>query len=301
MSSSAAPYIGSKISLVTNSDLRYEGVLININTAQSTVTLRDVRMTGTERPGQFVMPSSEVFDYIVFNGKDIKDLTVSEPAPQATSAAFSIRQDPAVVAVNVPPPHIGFTNSYNTHRQAGGPSQMGGGGMNNNNGGGYQNRMMQQSNMQKGRYDTYRQQKMSRTIVGELSAQPNSSLKQQVADAFDFEQANTKFSKDDIAAAKLKQATAGGDPLEQVVTTTGAYSKEKSFFDSISCEALTRKQGGPTNRIDREKQRELDSETFGAAAISAGPRYPRRPFKRNPRNNNRRPYLAGGPQQTHAY
>lgn len=99
-SSSAIPYIGSKISLVTVSELRYDGILVHINTGNSTVTLKDVRMIGSEnRKGssQYVMPCSEVFDYIIFNGRDIKDLTVSEPA-------FSIKEDPAVVAVNVAPP-----------------------------------------------------------------------------------------------------------------------------------------------------------------------------------------------------
>jgi protein LSM14 len=266
--SAATPYIGSKISLVTSSDLRYEGVLININTAQSTVTLRDVRMTGTERAGQFVMPTNEVYDYIVFNGKDIKDLTVSEPAPATTS--MSARQDPAVVAVNIPPHHL--AGGYSAGGPAGGYNSGYNNGYNSgyNNGPGY------------GRYDdgpAYGQGRRTNTrfakgnvagsrVVGELSAQPNNSLKQQVADAFDFEQANTKFAKDPADVP-----SAAGAPA--------AYNRETSFFDNISCEALSRKNQVNSNRVDREKQRELDTETFGPGAAASNLRYPRRPFKRN--------------------
>mmetsp|Transcript_41769 Transcript_41769/g.90505 ORF Transcript_41769/g.90505 Transcript_41769/m.90505 type:complete len:733 (+) Transcript_41769:70-2268(+) len=99
MSTNALPYIGRKISLVSNSELRYEGILYTINTQESTIALQSVRCFGTEgRKMPEIPPSSEVYDFIIFRGQDIKDLTVLEGQGKPSSTT-----DPAIISVNQRP------------------------------------------------------------------------------------------------------------------------------------------------------------------------------------------------------
>mmetsp|Transcript_79528 Transcript_79528/g.137952 ORF Transcript_79528/g.137952 Transcript_79528/m.137952 type:complete len:407 (-) Transcript_79528:175-1395(-) len=101
MSQNTVPYIGSKISLVSNSEIRYEGILYTINTEESTIALQSVRCFGTEgRKMPEIPPSSEIYDFIIFRGQDIKDLTVLEGCNAALAAQFN---DPAIMSVNQRP------------------------------------------------------------------------------------------------------------------------------------------------------------------------------------------------------
>eukprot|EP00913_Durusdinium_trenchii_P032317 g30258.t1 len=88
--------------------------------------------------------------------------------------------------------------------------------------------------------------------VGELVPEENATTKREFhRQEFDLNAANERFEK-------LENPDTGIDlkPLD-------GYDKTKSFFDYISCEATERAGTSERPKIDREKAREFDRETFG--------------------------------------
>lgn len=314
------PYLGRKICLISNAGNRYEGILFNINTQESTVGLSGVRAFGTEgrKPGAEVPGSDDVYDYIVFRGKDIQDLTVSEAAPP---------DDPAIVAINPMPSSaaeppasrmagsfmgspMGHQNLLTHHNSGGGHRHDHRMGYNDRRGGHYmmdgrggdsagvifpmmnpRNDMPRHGGYHNNYYEHrrggyhYRENRSGR-VVGELEPQLNHTLKQQVGEAFDFVEANKKFDKKEPTATTDATEGKENEKSSSAATTTSpsvpvVYDKKSSFFDRISCEALDR-QNGLDARVDRSKQRQLDVETFGQSAA---------PMRRG--NNYRRGGMMG--------
>uniref|UniRef100_A0A914IBQ4 FFD box profile domain-containing protein n=1 Tax=Globodera rostochiensis TaxID=31243 RepID=A0A914IBQ4_GLORO len=103
------PYIGSKISLISKLDIRYEGTLYTVDAIESTIALAKVQSYGTEdrHTPVFVPPRYEVYDFIIFKASDIKDLIVCE-LPKALGAqsplVTGLPYDPAIVSISKNPP-----------------------------------------------------------------------------------------------------------------------------------------------------------------------------------------------------
>lgn len=79
---SKIPYIGSRISLITKTDIRYESYLFNIDTTQNMIVFQNVRSFGTEgRRADHIPPSDTILPFATFKASEIKDLHVCEAAP----------------------------------------------------------------------------------------------------------------------------------------------------------------------------------------------------------------------------
>ncbi|KAL1923163.1 uncharacterized protein VTP21DRAFT_9539 [Calcarisporiella thermophila] len=103
----SSSFLGSKISLISRSQIRYVGILHSIDPEKSTVSLAQVRSFGTEgrkgNPAEEIPPSDNLFEFIVFRGADVVDLQVFEsPAPPPPPPASLLPNDPAIVGASVP-------------------------------------------------------------------------------------------------------------------------------------------------------------------------------------------------------
>jgi protein LSM14 len=95
--STGMPELGSKISLISKADIRYEGRLFTVDPIECTIALASVRSYGTEdRETQYpIVPQNQVYEYILFRGSDIKDIRVIN--------SVALPNDPAIMQMHLPP------------------------------------------------------------------------------------------------------------------------------------------------------------------------------------------------------
>eukprot|EP00796_Vickermania_ingenoplastis_P003778 gene3778-2669_t len=254
-----ASQIGSRIHLTSVSEIRYEGLLHNIDIEGNTVSLTNVRIFGTEgrKHGvDEVPPSNEVFEIIVFRGSDIKDLTLFDEDtkgkpqdPAIVSATRATHTDPVDRQPGSSQHHYGGNNEsrrvgrggargfydqpHNDNRRGGG----GRGGGHRRNDGGYG------GNGRVGGNGGYHRQRQDGHTGKEFRV-GGKEAKEEFKEEFDFSRGREEFEK------TKKEFEEGKDGKPK------AYSKSTGFFDNISCDQKE-------SRMGREEMKKTDTETFG--------------------------------------
>ncbi|KAL1994414.1 hypothetical protein VTN49DRAFT_3083 [Thermomyces lanuginosus] len=93
--------IGQRFNLISKSDIRYVGTLHEINPEASTIALENVVSYGTEgrrgNPAEEIPPSSSVYEYIVFRGSDVKDISLAEEEKKEEPPRPQMPNDPAIL------------------------------------------------------------------------------------------------------------------------------------------------------------------------------------------------------------
>ncbi|CEO94851.1 Sm domain-containing protein [Plasmodiophora brassicae] len=302
----ALPFIGSRISLISKSDIRYEGTLFTIDPVNSTVALSNVRCFGTEgRRPEAVPPAPTVYQFIIFKGADIKNLVVCEQQDDQAPP-----DDPAIVGTAAPSPPVASSTSGvpPPAQPMAAPNQS-------------LVSQMQRMNIDTGSHDqTY-------SGPGTVSYLQSHRFKNQSAPnasadlsgvEFDIQSSNARFDKasfvkalqsptppaDDHKADDDTLAPAASPARTSDIAMTKKYDKSSSFFDDISLDRDERA------RPD-ENRRGRNEETFGTIAAGySGSRYHRNGRNRrrgggdgrdgdgNPnRTRQQQQAGAGGPQQ----
>ena len=291
-------YIGKTISLISNKGLRYVGLLENINADDATVALKSVRLFGTEgrmaamgQPHLEVSPGVDVYDYVVFRGSDVKDLSVldtpidevkpniyrppqqQQQQPTPTTGQYYSGPPSTTTANGAPQTQAPVTTTTATSAQSPVQSSV----SQTTNVPAASPGQVAQAPVETGIPEapqvqnpaptrTIDEEPLTKTVSENkpADAQPG-SVPQPAAtqkprreskldippEEFDFEQANAKFSKE------LEQ--------ERELEHTG-YNKSSSFFDNISSSTEER-----TN-MRWSEERNLNMDTFGEASLQRGGR-----------------------------
>ncbi|CAD5209525.1 unnamed protein product [Bursaphelenchus xylophilus] len=272
---SQTPYLGSKISLISKLDIRYEGILYTVDSNESTIALAKVRSFGTEdrHTDHPVKARDEVYEFIIFKASDIKDLVVCEAAKEESNLG-GLDYDPAIVSVQAAP--AASENSKPSSSSAIKPRHK----LESEVPSGLPAQSSRPRANETGRYNQKIGSGSHRPSYNprgngfhrfNKNVTPKEKLK--FDSDYDFERANERFKAqmDSLTADMGNKIVFDADveerkEKENTVELSPCYDKTTSFFDNISCESQE-KADGKNKRPDWRKERQTNQETFGQYAV----------------------------------
>ncbi|KAI5961521.1 hypothetical protein CANMA_003803 [Candida margitis] len=293
-------FVGKTISLISKKNLRYVGILESINADDATIALRSVRMFGTEgrlgQPHLEVPPGNDIYDYVVFRGNDVEDLSVLDvpieqvrpiypPQPVGTSGFYppgptptsqqqqppqppqTFQQKPSATTANVKPgpsPAQAATGPTETAAAESVASPSG----------------PQQPTKTSTEKPPTKTADVAESQPGTVP-EPNRSEKENVENDKEVAQSQpeSRPSKNSRASREsqtkdldfkedfdFEQSNAKFHREAQEEGEAPKYNKQSSFFDSIS--SSTEERGNNRNRWAEE--RSLNFDTFGESGARGG-------------------------------
>jgi len=254
------PLLGNRISLISKKNIRYEGVLYSINEADSALALQNVRAFGTEGrekvdSSNYIGPQDAVHPYLLFRGCDIKDLHVHEKKPKATVSEAVAHSSSGVVNESDSPSRMDASLvDQKDDAQAGQQERQ----KKPEEGPGNQHGS---SNSKKSRKSNpVHQVGTGASLLSRKARGSVTGVIETPREEFDIQSKLAEFTKEEAANSETDDA---GGSLE----APKSYERD-DFFDSISCDVSDRQQG-IDNRLRGAKERNLNTETFGAVALNS--------------------------------
>lgn len=298
-------YIGKTISLISNKGLRYVGLLDNINAENATLGLKSVRTFGTEgRNAQSgnsmieVLPTSEIYDYIVFRGSDVKDLTVLDvPIEQVKPQTYVLSAQPKGYYQT---PIMTQMMSVGHGSDVQGPTQILGQGVNYPD----ELRCLETNVENSENVNEIKTEKLNDTHLSSHVDSDKMSFKLPIPEMINSKSKknetgkhkNQKYKKSNFSAGPVKRKEINipktefdfsssnerfnKDALITNNSETPSYNKNKSFFDNISSST------DEVSVMKWSEERSLNLDTFGEASVNHRGR--NRGNWRGRINNNRR-------------
>ena len=281
---STAPYIGCKLSVLSFSDIRYEGVLVSVDPVEKTITLSQLRSFGTEdrrRGSGEVAATDDVYAEVSFKSQVIKDISVLDKAP-------GISSDPAIVSAKMTTSgsQLGTPSKQQTAQPFTTPKREASSipkpaptlfsdapaarnVMSYSTGTGRKQiversieatataahmKASYASAVGYGHGNTpsrYTHQSSYQNRYHPKHSAPRTAPFEMPTGDFDFVAANTRFDKEELRSAQAEAPTA-------------RYNKLKSFFDDISCDT----KDGHSQRQHHHEDRRVNLDTFGQTSLN---------------------------------